>query len=437
MKRIFFETRLRSRKEQEEAEVEMGEQERIEWQVVHEVRKRFVWSLIAVFGGNEEGETGQEWSSGVGRVIERVSEGLRGITKEIIEGTATPPRGRVEGANRLRKTLTSLNTRQRPQGTRPSSLYVPSPNLLSSSSHSSEIVITPNSPTRPSQQTPIQTALSRLNGRSTSSSSARQIPNFAPPSTLNPPESLHLESYESSHQTLSHSISQLSQTLNSILSQTRHLSPLSSSSESLLVGGKVEVEDLLNFHDGIKFELESIAREWAQSRISLRLALGVELNQSSRIEQSVGLGIEGSEMGARGEEGKDEYEPPSPPTTDPNASLDDGTELQEELDLGSRQALIDAALSLSLSPNQAEDDGKEKVFEAIVGEREKGERVGNGEKVSREERIKRMREAREALEVGKKVTEGKEGEEGGMKMQLKMVGELREVLKGLGKGFEE
>ena len=400
-----------------EEEVELGEKEGEKWEVYHKVRKGFVWSLITVFEESEE-------SNQVGKIVEQVTKGLKRITKEV-EGI------QLMGNHILRKKSSSKRV-----VARPSSLYVPSPRPNQRSSHSpsssSSIVITPNSPTPPSFQTPsshIHHALSRLNGQR---SSASIQPNFAPPLSLDSPQTLALQTYESQHSTLSQSLKSLESELNQVLSQTRLLSPSLplSTPEST-----ARLEALLKLHDGIKDSLQLLAIEWAASRITLRQALGVELKQSrSEEEETVGLGIQEEEE----EEGREEYQPPSPPITDPNASLDDGTSPQDlELDLSSRQALLDAALSLSLSPSQAEDE-KEKVFEAVVGERSRSLGLGVGEKLSREERIRRMREAREALDVGKKAA-GRGGgeEEGGMRMQLKMVGELREVLKGLGKGLEE
>jgi hypothetical protein len=123
-----------------------------------------------------------------------------------------------------------------------------------------------------------------------------------------------------------------------------------------------------------------------------------------------------------------------------NASLDDGSRNENgndyELEFFSRQAIIDAALSsgLGIGFDGEGEEEEEKVFEAIAGTEQNGGNV----KLSREERVKKMKEAREALNVGKQATAtATGGGESDFQNQRKMVGELRQVLKSLGKGKEE
>ncbi|BGP56205.1 hypothetical protein JCM8202v2_003818 [Rhodotorula sphaerocarpa] len=119
----------------------------------------------------------------------------------------------------------------------------------------------------------------------------------------------------------------------------------------------------------------------------------------------------------------------------------------EEDPIANRQALVDAALSLSLLPpglsaseGAAGDDSpastplEEKVFEAIAGPARQN---ADGSKFSREERIRRMNEAREALARGRESLGSSPNKTradsvemgGGAAAQQKMVGELQEVLR--------
>lgn len=119
----------------------------------------------------------------------------------------------------------------------------------------------------------------------------------------------------------------------------------------------------------------------------------------------------------------------------------------EEDPIANRQALVDAALSLSLLPpglsaseGAAGDDSpastplEEKVFEAIAGPARQN---ADGSKFSREERIRRMKEAREALARGRESLGSSPNKTradsvemgGGAAAQQKMVGELQEVLR--------
>ncbi|EGU11897.1 Pathogenesis-related protein 1-like protein [Rhodotorula toruloides ATCC 204091] len=108
--------------------------------------------------------------------------------------------------------------------------------------------------------------------------------------------------------------------------------------------------------------------------------------------------------------------------------------------LATRQALLDATLSLSLLPPTTDAAAEEKVFEAVAGPPSSSRMYGpDGSKLSRDERIRRMREAREALQRGRESLESSPTKErgsiggtaGGVEEQQKMVGELREVLREL------
>ncbi|GAA5998422.1 hypothetical protein JCM5350_005946 [Sporobolomyces pararoseus] len=427
---------------------------RKDWENSHLFRKGFIWNLIALFeevGQEEEGEKvtrNNKWEE-TRKVLKELVSKLQGVLERV-------DLVRLE----VQTNQTTILDRQRPQRQDHHS-----PRLSSSS-----IVVTPFSPS-PSPlphllrlSSPPSTASNSF----TSSSFSRPLvqPNFAPPrDSSSLPTIQALNSYQLSHNSLSNSLGSMQSLLDSIVSELRTLSPTSpppppptlastttgdeeSEQHRRQLHRQGRIEGLLKRHDQIKEELQSFAIEWSKSRVSIRQAVGVELKtslveQQQRQQSSTKVGEREGE-GIEKEE-KTELNPQdAPPEQEEeeeleNALLDDGQSTTIDDEFSSRQAVVDAILSTSLGLGNGlgidteGGGGEEKIFEAVVGGEEKEKRGQGDKKLSREERVRRMKEAREALNVGKQAT-GEGGIGGGFEAQQKMVGELREVLKGLGKG---
>ncbi|GAA5920882.1 hypothetical protein JCM1841_002367 [Sporobolomyces salmonicolor] len=382
------------------------------WEDAHVLRRGVVWALIEI------AETqGSGWGE-AGRVVSDLARKLRELAVGLREAKGCELAAAV-GKDRRRRS-------------RPASYYAAASSTYPTSPSTSAV-----------PASPIQFALARLNGVSLPGTSPSfdsrgpnrptHQPNFGPPSTADSPSIQALRALEAHHTALAVSLRHLQHKLRSILLEAKALS---------LSASGAPVEQLLSAHDSIREDLTALAEEWAQSRVVLRRALGVELKKPTR---TAGLGIDESSE-EPGDAVSDELEPmDAPPEEEEDrgaefASLDDGADdsLLGPAGLAERQALLDAALSLSLAPPPGSESAEEKVFEAVAGQRDAGQQ-GEGGKLTREERIKRMREAREALAAGRIAAGGdagtdRGGGQGAVEVQQRMVGELREVLRGLGRG---
>ncbi|BGP24267.1 hypothetical protein Rt10032_c03g1607 [Rhodotorula toruloides] len=202
-------------------------------------------------------------------------------------------------------------------------------------------------------------------------------------------------------------------------------------------------EKVLRTWEGIGREVETLRGEWRAGGDALRRALGLELG-TEHVEVEEEEEVEVAHDG--GNVRPDKADEDEQQDVDLNqgaiyATLDSsGQPPTADESLATRQALLDATLSLSLLPPTSDAAAEEKVFEAVAGPPSSSRIYGpDGSKLSRDERIRRMREAREALQRGRESLESsptKErgsigGTSGGMEEQQKMVGELREVLREL------
>ncbi|BGO99359.1 Vezatin domain-containing protein [Rhodotorula toruloides] len=202
-------------------------------------------------------------------------------------------------------------------------------------------------------------------------------------------------------------------------------------------------EKVLRTWDGIGREIDALRGEWSAGGEALKRALGleveaeqVEVEEEEETEVARDVGDE-----QREEAGDEEQDAELNPTGAIYATLDSsGQPPSADETLATRQALLDATLSLSLLPPTTDAAAEEKVFEAVAGPPSSSRMYGpDGSKLSRDERIRRMREAREALQRGRESLESSPTKErgsiggtaGGVEEQQKMVGELREVLREL------
>lgn len=400
------------------------------WENAHIFRKGFIYNLIAVFEGEEDRP--ERWSR-TAKLLQHLSDNLGAVFYRI---QALPQQAGIDAVPRgLRPAPSEPKSSQAVEAAL-SQIEVPPLSLASTAQHLPTLVPTQNptlgfdSPSR----SPPSTPAARIGSRT------RAPPNFAPPS-LYSPTTQALTKYESHHATLTRSIKDLQVDLNSIVSTLRILSPLtrdasvqSSTQDSQSPHVRDKIVDMLDLHDSIRDELQNLAQEWAESRLALRQAVDVDFKTkisaavaASKVDTTSFEGEEASLDNVRLED--------APPESEAeallNASLDDGS-VADDPDFGTRQAILDAALSSSLRDG-IDQDSAETVFEAVAGEREQG---GTGaSKLSREERVRRMKEARDALDAGKRAAAmtGKESE-GGVMAHQKMVDELHQVLNGLGKG---
>ncbi|GAA5907583.1 uncharacterized protein JCM6883_001824 [Sporobolomyces salmoneus] len=383
--------RVGGKKEEEEEDQEELNVEadlRHAWETAHLSRKTFIWNLIATFEENNEGQ--RRWKEAETILVE-LAQGLDEITN------------RVERLSKIDR---------------------------SKSDHLKTISVNLPSTTHRQTRHNLTSAPSSPSPRSASSPMIDQ-PNFAPPSAI-VPTAQALSEYETRHASIGQSLECLQGTFASIISKTRLLSPPHQANSSTPHPHQQRVEELLKLHDSVKEELQNIANEWAKSRIALRQAVGANLKSKTTSSDAAPSRV--AEVQVKEEvDGVEEDEldaEDAPPERDLNASLDDGRPIDDP-DFSSRQAILDAALSSTTELGPGEDS-TEKIFEAVAGGRER--RNPGGSKLTREERVLRMKEARQALDAGKRAasTQGR----GGENIESQLVGELRRVLQGLGKGVE-
>ncbi|BGP15733.1 hypothetical protein JCM10213_007972 [Rhodosporidiobolus nylandii] len=400
-------------------------QERLE--DIHDARRSMLWRVLEALGVGERGA----WQK-VGEVVARLAQQLQNAARRT--GSAHEAEFADDGKAR---TLKPSREERREKEKRRRSGYYSISELDSPVLPSSPLLSTPLSATAPNAR---QAALARLTASHppSSPSPARRPPsqpagyaNFAPTSTSS--SALPPSTSSSTAATAAQQLTSLSLPLRALQAKLRLLSadlPAALSAPSDPEHVRVEAQRVLATYDSLGAEIDRLAAAFQQGRRGLRVALGVErpvrpMEEDDEEEETVEPSAE-----------EDNPVPPSP-------KQDEGDEGAEytSLDLSSpaaspsipleeRQALLDAALSLSLSPpaHSLSPSGAEAVFEAVAGP---PPRSSGSEKLSREERIRRMREAREALAIGRSVV-GVAGEEGsGKDAQRGMVGELREVLKEL------
>ncbi|GAA5941934.1 uncharacterized protein JCM15063_004248 [Sporobolomyces koalae] len=392
------------------------------WDAAHGLRKGFIWTLIAVC---EESDIDGKNRQDLGAVLVELVNNLRQIATQI----------ETLRQQSCLEPDCAASSRIGSNAQPPPFRALPSQKLDRNESAISGILAADPTPSAPSLQN--HSARRHLGHRSTISLEPHSPPDFGPPSSAPAPTAQALARYESQHVTLSDTLRTLQSSLGSVLSEARLLSPLSPlplsdspAVETRNLEARRRLEAVLEKHDTIKEELEKLALEWAESRVTLRQALGIELFKTDpSTQRKMGLGIQAeweTKADILHELGSNDTPPNRPkPEGSSDAALDDG-QATPELDLVSRQALLDAALSMSLQPQEREDE-REKIFEAVAGE--KRDRTPGAEKLSREERIRRMKEGREALDAGKRAASVSEGG-GGIAEQQRMVGELRQVLEG-------
>ncbi|GJN88977.1 hypothetical protein Rhopal_001948-T1 [Rhodotorula paludigena] len=197
--------------------------------------------------------------------------------------------------------------------------------------------------------------------------------------------------------------------------------------------------------EGVGAEVRRLEAEWRGGEGVVRKALGLakeeaRLEESAEVEHADQAGAAVLEVEPDARDGGELDDLNVKGAVD--ATLDASASPAPAAADDERQALLDAALSLSLLP-PADSPSEEKVFEAVAGPDRRAPSAAD--KLSRDERIRRMKEAREALALGRSSLEspGKGASPGpgggGVDAQRNMVGELREVLKELNreKGREE
>ncbi|BGP31675.1 hypothetical protein JCM10296v2_003449 [Rhodotorula toruloides] len=201
-------------------------------------------------------------------------------------------------------------------------------------------------------------------------------------------------------------------------------------------------EKVLRTWEGFGREIDALSGEWRAGGEALKRALGLEVEaEQVKVEEEEEDAEVAPDASVEQPEKAGEQEPDLNPTGAIYATLDSsGQPPSADETLATRQALLDATLSLSLLPPTTDAAAEEKVFEAVAGPPSSSRMYGpDGSKLSRDERIRRMREAREALQRGRESLESSPTKErgsigrtaGGVEEQQKMVGELREVLREL------
>ncbi|GAA6024240.1 hypothetical protein JCM10207_006968 [Rhodosporidiobolus poonsookiae] len=437
---------------------------------VHAARQGVLWRLLeALENPCEELEEQDVWTK-AGEVFaalqERLREGASAVkvaaAADLAGGQATlrsEGRGRVADQDRtLRQQDKEREKRRRsgfygcPESGTFSDLYPPSP-----SSAASPLPATPLHARAPGRPGGVQHALSRLTAGANSSLPSSPTPtrhqappasfaNFAPSATAAPPRPSHAPPAGACSSAADHTLHALALPVRALQAKLRLLAadlPAALSAPSHALSSMPgDADRLLAAYDSLAPEIDRLAAAFHAGRAELRIALGIEVPVVPR---------EAEEDSVSGPEPLDEQDeadaPPEPESEEPvdpaqgavYASLDDGA---GDVAPEERQALLDAALSLSLLPPSTAGsplsvaEREEKVFEAVAGP-ERPRAGANGEKLSREERIRRMKEAREALALGRAVVgsggsenAGAEGK-GGAEQQRRMVGELREVLREL------
>ncbi|GAA6051816.1 hypothetical protein JCM3770_004988 [Rhodotorula araucariae] len=194
---------------------------------------------------------------------------------------------------------------------------------------------------------------------------------------------------------------------------------------------------VLALWESVGDDVRRLEEEWKAGGEALRSVLGVDA-VTSRVEREererAPLEVQRGGRETPSEEADADDDDPNA-TGAVYATLDtsDAPGTGDDDVVTNRQAVLDAALSLSLLPpdSDASSPTEEKVFEAVAGPHRRSPAAG--EKLSRDERIRRMKEAREALALGRSSLESpsKGSSDGGVEAQRNMVGELREVLKEL------
>lgn len=478
----------------------------------HDARKAVLWRVLAALEEpSEELAEGAEWDK-VGEAVERLEGELRaavGAVRKAVEaefgmegseGRARAEGDRGEGFAGEGRGEGTIKTREREKRRRsgyygraelddsppPASSFAniippsssPSPFATPSPASSSF----PNSNDRDRLKPGVQSALARLSSGGgsglsaapTSPSPVRRYPrpsapppaafaNFAPSSSssshaivapasaLSPTAAelqIHLSSLSLPLRALQAKLRLISSDLPSVLSQPQP--PFSPSHPTPV---SAETARLFATYDSLLPEIEALHSSFHNGRAALRVALGVDAPPRPLLSEKKEE-AEGEEELPAVHSPLDDSHPSAPPSPSlgaayaslPTSSCSPPTTLDE--DFASRQALLDAALSLSLLPPPTSDHGHsdsqvERVFEAVAGpERAEGGAAGGAGKLSREERIRRMKEAREALAVGRTSLDGGSGGRGGLggvgggggggvEGQQKLVGELREVLREL------
>lgn len=206
-------------------------------------------------------------------------------------------------------------------------------------------------------------------------------------------------------------------------------------------------------YDGIGQELRRVEEQWRAGARVLKEALGL-VEPAADGEEPMDAATASDSLAPMAPPpaltSDVDNDQPEAPLGAEDAILQAGMTGEEGEDdpIKNRQALVDAALSLSLLPPPVSDPSpdsqheetratalEEKVFEAVAGP---SRSESDGSKISREERIRRMKEAREALargreSLGNSPVKSRDGtaaaEGGGAAAQQKMVGELQDVLR--------
>ncbi|GAA6062198.1 hypothetical protein JCM10212_006479 [Sporobolomyces blumeae] len=391
-----------------------------QWQASHLDRQRFVWTLISVL---EQLDSRSDRTNG-----KAGAETVDGVLRTLVNGV---------------KDISTTIERAKPS-------LPPGPRLVESiKSTGSSVPVLALSSLR--AKAPHQSARGSASNFNLVDQERRD---FAPPSSTLSPRLEGLRRYRTLHQTLLDRLDAMRDEFDSISEQLEVKIDEAPGTEPET---DKAIADLVLRHDQIQSSLEDLAKTWVESRLSLRTSLGLDSTSASTRNKTrpkandddpsravTGLGIERD--GPPGV--PDELDPTdAPPEEDGFASLDDGRPRESDDDgtgVDERQAVVDALefnlgrRTLADSTNEGDRSTsvqeQEKVFEGVV---EDPRRALRGPHLSREERILRMKEGREALDAGRLAARGTTGSDGGgLEAQQRMVGELREVLRGMGKGKE-
>lgn len=396
---------------------------------MHDVRRGLLWKVLTLVDNGELGE--KEWEKVVGVLeeVKRVCEEGKKVVKEAVEkefgssGLGTEMLGSAALGRSVNGAAAATGTASK----RMSGMdFGASTSSRPGSSQSTHRPLSLGSPLLPSSTFP-STSSPRRQPPSHSHSRGPSLQNFAPPSTSS---STPLTTLTSHHAQLSLSLRSIAAKLHLVNDDVRRVD----------INGGVDVDRLLATHDSIKNDLDTLVREWEDSRLCLRAVARPpptsSLTRSSSFEDD---GVGSTSLDSIPDEESEPEETFGGGQDQDQDRLfrtdDDETEEwrrdADEDDDRARQGRFDSFL-----PPPGHE--QEQVFEATVGSRRTGGDDG-GVKLSREERIRAMQEKRKSrvgggggsgLGAGGGVGSDNEGSSGGgaVRLEAGMVAELKDVL---------
>lgn len=363
---------------------------------VHDLRRALLWRVMELVDRSVEED---QWVE-VGGMLDRLAGWLRQAASRVSKGVEVEFGTSGLGSDKLALGRSTSSASKRlsgmdfgsathttsPPRSRPLSLSLASPQLMPTSTS------TRSSPSQPPAAGARHTTRPSL------------TLDFAPP----PPSSSQtsLVVLEQRNTAISVALRTIAAKVHIVQddAKRRAASSLSSSTSST---SSPEVDRLLATHDSIRADLETLLREWEDSRVALR---GVLKPVESKPPLSRSSSAEEDDMGS--------------------TSLDSipDVELEERVggeanDPGLELVSADDGLEPAAAERSGDKDesylapaGVEQVYEAVAGTREGKD---GGTKLSREERIRASKEARERKPASSS---------GGFKLEAGMVAELKDVL---------